>query len=92
MHESETRSKEPNVRRKYLTPDEVRRVIEAAAQIGRQGERDKLLLTLMYRHGLRVSEAVDLRWQDFDLEAPKDRTLHVRRIKGSKDFDPHPGA
>jgi hypothetical protein len=30
------------------------------------GERDKLLLTLIYRHGLRVSEAVDLRWSDFD--------------------------
>ena len=60
-------------------------MVEAAGKVGRQGERDRLLLTLIYRHGLRVSEAVDLRWSDFDLEAPKARTLHVRRLKGSKD-------
>jgi integrase len=75
----------PNVRRKYLSPDEARRVIEASAQAGRQGERDRLLLTLIYRHGLRVSEAVDLRWTDFDLDAPKARPFRVRRLKGSKD-------
>jgi integrase len=43
------------------------------------------LLTLIYRYGLRVSEAVDLRWADFDLDAPKARPFHVRRLKGSKD-------
>ena len=75
----------PNVRRKYLSPDEARRVIEASAGVGRHGERDKVLLTLIYRHGLRVSEAVDLRWTDFDLDAPKARPFHVRRLKGSKD-------
>ena len=85
MRQTEFRSEKPNVRRKYLSPDEARRVIEAAGKVGRQGERDKLLLTLIYRHGLRVSEAVDLRWSDFNLEAAKDRALHVRRLKGSKD-------
>jgi integrase len=35
-------------------------------------------------HGLRLSEAIDLRWSDFDLES-KQRTLFVRRLKGSKD-------
>jgi integrase len=55
----------PNVpRRKYLSPDEARRVIDAAGRVGRQRERDQLLLTMMYRHGLRVGEAVDLRWTD----------------------------
>jgi type 1 fimbriae regulatory protein FimB len=53
--------------------------------VGRQGQRDKLLLNLMYRHGLRVSEAIDLRWTDFDLDAPKARPFWVRRLKGSKD-------
>jgi integrase len=75
----------PNVaRRKYLSPDEARRVIDAAGQVGRRRERDQLLLTMMYRHGLRVSEAVDLRWTDFDLDASRDRPFWVRRVKGSK--------
>jgi integrase len=34
----------------------------------------------IYRHGLRVSEACDLRWDDIDL--PK-RTIIVRRLKAS---------
>jgi integrase len=85
MRDRQTRGEKPNVRRKYLAPDEARRVIEAAARTGRQRERDRLLLTLIYRHGLRVSEAVDLRWTDFDLDAPKARLFHVRRLKGSKD-------
>jgi integrase len=76
----------PNdVRRKYLSPDEARRVIDTAGKVGRQGERDKLLLTLIFRHGLRVSEAVGLQWTDFDLDAPKARPFYVRRVKGSKD-------
>jgi integrase len=85
MREDASRSEKPNVRRKYLSPDEARRVIEAAGQVGRNGERDKLLLMMMYRHGLRVSEAIDLRWTDFDLDAPKDRAFWVRRLKGSVD-------
>ena len=85
MHQKEIRGEKPNVRRKYLSPDEARRLIEAAGNVGRQRERDKLLLNLMYRHGLRVSEAIDLRWTDFDLDAPKARPFWVRRLKGSKD-------
>jgi integrase len=66
-------------------PDEARRLIEAAGNVRRQRGRDKLLLNLMYRHGLRVSEAIDLRWTDFDLDVPKARPFWVRRLKGSKD-------
>jgi integrase len=83
MHSDRVRHEKPNVRRKYLSPDEARRVIEAAGKVGRQPDRDKLLLTMMFRHGLRLSEATDLRWSDFDLES-KQRTLFVRRLKGSK--------
>ena len=85
MRNGRTRDEIPNVRRKYLSPDEARRVIEAAGKVGRQLDRDKLLLTMLFRHGLRLSEAVDLRWSDFDLES-KQRTLFVRRLKGSKDL------
>jgi site-specific recombinase XerD len=67
MHARQTRGEKPNVRRKYLAPDEARCVIEASARAGRRGERDRLLLTLIYR-GLRVSEAVDLRWTNFNLD------------------------
>jgi integrase len=84
MRDGRVRDKKPNVRRKYLSPDEARRVIEAAGKIGRQPDRDRLLLTMMFRHGLRLSEAIDLRWSDFDLES-RHRTLFVRRLKGSKD-------
>ncbi|HME20388.1 MAG TPA: tyrosine-type recombinase/integrase, partial [Acetobacteraceae bacterium] len=71
--------------RKYLTPDEARRVIDAAGKSGRYQERDRLLLLLLlYRHGLRVSEAVALQWHQFDLDAPRDRTLMVHRAKGSR--------
>jgi integrase len=83
MREGESRGKKPHVvRRKYLSAEEARRVIDSAGKVGRNPERDKLLLTLMYRHGLRVSEAVDLRWTDFDLDAPRDRPFRVRRLKG----------
>jgi integrase len=75
----------PNVRRKYLSPDEARRLIEAAGRIGRQGARDKLLVVLMFCHGLRLSEVIDLRWTHFDLDAPRDRPFYVRRLKGSKE-------
>jgi integrase len=39
---------------------------------------------MMFRHGLRVSEAVDLRRTDFDLDAAPARPFWVRRSKGSK--------
>jgi integrase len=82
MHASSFRSEKPNVRRKYLSPDEARRVIDAAGRVGRNPERDRLLLLLMFRHGLRLSKALDLRWTDFDLDAPKHRLFHVRRLPG----------
>lgn len=47
--------------REYLTPDEIDRMV-VIARSGRHGGRDQTLLTLMYRHGLRVSEAISMRW------------------------------
>ena len=64
--------------REYLTPDEVERLLAAAGQRGRHGARDRTLLLLMFRHGLRVSEAISVRWDQFDLKAG---LLHVRRLK-----------
>jgi type 1 fimbriae regulatory protein FimB/type 1 fimbriae regulatory protein FimE len=64
--------------REYLTPTEVEQLIAAAGGSGRHQGRDRTLLTLMYRHGLRVSEAVSLRWDQVDLKAG---LLHVNRLK-----------
>jgi integrase len=64
--------------REYLTPTEVKALIKAAGRRGRYGQRDGCLLLLSYRHGLRVSEVVSLRWDQVDLKAGH---LHVRRAK-----------
>ena len=64
--------------REYLTPDEVERLITAAKSLGRHGRRDATLILLAYRHGLRVSELVALRWDMLDL---KQGLLHVNRLK-----------
>lgn len=64
--------------REYLTPTEAEQLIAAAAASGRHGRRDQTLLLLMYRHGLRVSEAVSLRWEQVDVKAG---LLHVNRLK-----------
>lgn len=64
--------------REYLTPTEVERLIRAAQKRGRYGQRDATMILLAYRHGLRVSELVSLRWDQVDLKAG---LLHVRRLK-----------
>jgi type 1 fimbriae regulatory protein FimB/type 1 fimbriae regulatory protein FimE len=64
--------------REYLTPQEVDRVIAAARKMGRHGGRNTALMLLMYRHGLRVAEAVALRWEVIDMQAG---TIHVCRVK-----------
>ena len=54
--------------REYLTPDEVERLMTAARTVGRHGHRDATLILIAYRHGLRVSELVGLRWDQLDLK------------------------
>jgi type 1 fimbriae regulatory protein FimE len=63
--------------REYLTPTEMDSLLEAAGT-GRHGHRDRTLLLVMYQHGLRVSETVSLRWEQFDLQAG---LLSVQRLK-----------
>ena len=63
----------------FLDPTEIKSFLNAA-KAGRQGTRDYLLFLIMYRHGLRCSEAIDLRIDDVSLDRA---TLWVRRLKGS---------
>lgn len=73
------RRKNTEVRtREYLTPDEVEQLMTAAGKIGRHGHRDATAILIAYRHGLRVSELVALRWDQIDLTAG---TIHVNRAK-----------
>src|SRR5579859_315492 len=46
--------------REYLTPAEVEKLLQASGKVGRHGARDRTLILLAYRHGLRVSELVTL--------------------------------
>ncbi len=64
--------------REYLTADEVQRLMRAARGVGRHGHRDATLILLSYRHGLRVSEVVALRWEQVELTQGR---LHVQRLK-----------
>lgn len=63
--------------RKHLTQTEVARLIEATKG-NRNEARDRCLLLLMFRHGLRASEACAMRLSQVDLES---RVLHVARLK-----------
>ena len=64
--------------REYLTEKEVERLMKAASE-NRWGHRDATAILIAYRHGLRASELVSLRWDDIELASGK---LHVRRAKG----------
>ncbi len=63
--------------RKHLVSAEVQKLLDATKG-NRNETRDRCLLLLMFRHGLRVSEACGLRLAQVDTES---RILHVKRLK-----------
>ena len=70
----------PTRPREYLTEREIEKLIKAAGE-NRWGHRDATAILIAYRHGLRSSELVALRWDDIDFQTSK---LHVRRAKGAR--------
>ena len=68
-------------RQRYLTEAQLNRLINAARK-GRYGQRDATLVLIMTRHGLRVTEAIDLKWDQVDFAKGH---LHVRRLKNGID-------
>ncbi len=63
--------------RKFLTQDEVRNLMSAVAE-SRTCERDRCLILLGFRHGMRISELLDLRLHDLDLTGGR---ISIRRLK-----------
>jgi integrase len=64
-------------RRDFLGEAEIAALLDAARR-RRHGTRDHLLILMMYRHGLRVSEAIALRREDANL---KEARLWITRLK-----------
>jgi type 1 fimbriae regulatory protein FimB len=63
--------------RKHLVSAEVAKLMEAAKG-SRNAARDRCFLLLLFRHGLRVSEACGLKLSQVDTDS---RMLHVTRLK-----------
>src|SRR5436190_22169746 len=61
--------------REYLTEAEIDKLLAAAGD-SRNPVRDRLLILMAFRHALRVSELVGLRWQQIHLDTA---TIHIKR-------------
>ena len=82
-HYLPTRQKNKKLReREHLSPLEVDKLITAAKSMGRHGLRDSTMILLAYRHGLRISELVTLKWSQIDLEQGY---IHILRRKNGID-------
>lgn len=67
---------------KYLTLEEVNRLIGSIDLEDEEGIRDRAIIELIYSCGLRASEVVNLRVEDIDFER---KIVTVREGKGGKD-------
>jgi integrase len=76
--------KAPRQRRKaprFLTEPQVEDLRQTVKKTSRNPHRDSTMILVAYRHGLRVGEVTDLRWEDVHLDRAE---IYVRRLKSSK--------
>lgn len=68
---------------KFLTEGQVEELIQVAykASLPSHRKRNALMLMMLFRHGLRRTEAIQLRWDQINM---KDAQLHVYRLKNGK--------
>jgi type 1 fimbriae regulatory protein FimB/type 1 fimbriae regulatory protein FimE len=74
------RNKDYRPRGEYMTGAEVERLIKACKD-NRNAHRDQTMILIAFRHGLRVGELVNLRWEQIDFRQAE---LHVTRLKRGK--------
>jgi integrase len=63
----------------FLSLGEIEPLI-AGAKASRAPERNQMLILMLFRHGLRVSEALGLRWHHLNLDEAR---IWVKHLKGS---------
>lgn len=61
-----------------LTPAEVKSLIQACSATSSLGIRNRALIAVLYRGGLRISEALALKPKDVDIGAGSVRVLHAK--------------
>ncbi|EGT0627989.1 tyrosine-type recombinase/integrase [Citrobacter freundii] len=66
------------MKRKYLTEEEVACLLQIVST-EMSSYRNYCMISMAFWHGLRVSELVSLRLEDYD---PLSQRLHIRRLKG----------
>ncbi len=68
--------------REYLLESEITRLLTATKENKDTflATRNYLIILLSYRHGLRISELIGLKWEQVELEEAR---IHIKRLKGS---------
>jgi type 1 fimbriae regulatory protein FimE len=73
-------NKESGRSREYLELKEINSLVSAVSN-NRHALRDKLIILMSYRHGLRVSEMIDMQWSQVNFTTAR---LHVNRSKNGE--------
>ena len=68
------------VARDYLHSAEIDKLLTAAKSFPRHGLRNHLMILLAYRHALRITEVINLRASDINLDEGR---IYCKRLKGS---------